>query len=71
MTTNVRWAGLFPDEFLARQQAQSVVYLPMGLGLCEPHGHIAVMGLDTIKADYICDEAARRFGGIEIGRAHV
>lgn len=62
MTNKVRWAELFPDEFLERQASQSVVYLPMGI--CEPHGHIAVLGLDTIKADYLCDEAARRFGGI-------
>lgn len=62
MTNKVRWAELFPDEFLERQRNQSVVYLPMGL--CEPHGHIAVLGLDTLKADYLCDEAARRFGGI-------
>ena len=39
-----------------------VVYLP--LGLCEPHGHVAPFGLDTIKAAYLVSEAARRFGGI-------
>jgi creatinine amidohydrolase len=32
--------------------------------LCEPHGHVAAYGLDTIKADWLCDEGARRFGGI-------
>jgi creatinine amidohydrolase len=58
----VRWAELLPHEFLARQAARSVVYLPMGL--CEPHGPITAFGLDTIKADYLCDEAARRFGGV-------
>lgn len=58
----VRWAELRPDDFRARLEACSVVYLPMGL--CEPHGHIAAFGLDTIKADFLCDEAARRFGGI-------
>jgi creatinine amidohydrolase len=62
MTTKVRWAELFPDELLERIKQTPIVYLPMGL--CEPHGHIAVMGLDTIKADYLCDEAANRFGGI-------
>lgn len=60
--TPVRWADLHLEEFLGRQIACPVVYLP--LGLCEPHGHIAPFGLDTIKADYLCDEAARRFGGI-------
>jgi creatinine amidohydrolase len=34
------------------------------LGLCEPHGYVAAFGLDTIKADWLCDEGARRFGGV-------
>lgn len=58
----VRWADLLPEEFLRRQREFPVVYLPMGM--CEPHGHIAAFGLDTHKADHLCDEAARRFGGI-------
>lgn len=58
----VRWEMLKPAEFLARQAERPVVYLPMGL--CEPHGHVAPFGLDTIKADWLCDRAARRFGGI-------
>jgi creatinine amidohydrolase len=58
----VRWEHLRPDDFLARLDACPLVYLP--IGLCEPHGHIAPFGLDTLKADYYCDEAARRFGGI-------
>jgi len=58
----VRWAELFPDEFLARLQHRPVTYLPMGM--VEPHGHAAVFGLDQIKADWLCEEAARRFGGI-------
>lgn len=58
----VRWAELLPDEFRARRVAAPLAWLP--LGLCEPHGHIAAYGLDTIKADWLCDEAARRFGGI-------
>ncbi len=58
----VRWAELKPDEFRARRDAFPVVYLP--LGLCEPHGHVAALGLDLIKAEYYCDTAARRFGGI-------
>ncbi len=62
MTVKTRWADLFPDEFLERQHQQSVVYLP--LGICEPHGYISTFGLDTYKADYLCDESARRFGGI-------
>ncbi len=62
MTIKTRWADLFPDEFLERQRQQSIVYLP--LGICEPHGHISTFGLDTYKADYLCDESAHRFGGI-------
>lgn len=58
----VRWAELRPDGFRTRFASCSVVYLP--LGLCEPHGHVAALGLDLIKADYFCEEAARRFGGI-------
>ena len=58
----VRWAELKPAEFEARLAARPLVYLPMGI--CEPHGHSAPFGLDLLKADYLCDAAARRFGGI-------
>jgi creatinine amidohydrolase len=58
----VRWEELKPEEFLRRLAHRPVAYLPMGM--CEPHGHAAAFGLDMIKADYLCDEAARRFGGI-------
>jgi len=58
----VRWEELLPAEFLQRIEKRSLVYLPMGI--CEPHGHIAPLGLDTLKAEYLCLEAARRFGGI-------
>lgn len=59
---NVRWAELLPDEFLERQEQCPIVYLPVGL--VEPHGHIAAFGLDTFKADFICEAAARKVGGI-------
>ncbi|MCB8877082.1 creatininase family protein [Acidisoma silvae] len=58
----VAWAELKPAEFIARRDAFPVVYLPMGL--CEPHGHVAPFGLDTIKAEYLATQAACRFGGI-------
>jgi creatinine amidohydrolase len=61
-TATVKWAELFRKEFLEKIEANPVVYLPMGL--CEPHGHIAVLGLDTLKAEWLCEEAARRWGGI-------
>jgi creatinine amidohydrolase len=53
---------LRPEEFEQRLANCPIVYLP--LGACEPHGHIAPFGLDTIKAVYLCEEAARRFGGV-------
>lgn len=59
---HVRWDRLKPAEFLERQQRCPVAWLPMGL--CEPHGHVAPFGLDTIKAEWLCREAASRFGGI-------
>jgi len=61
-TGHVRWAELLPDEFRARRARCPLAWLP--LGLCEPHGHVAAFGLDTIKADWLCDEGARRYGGI-------
>jgi creatinine amidohydrolase len=61
-TDHVCWEDLLPEEFEARLTKFPVVYLP--LGLCEPHGHIAPFGLDTHKARYLCEESARRFGGI-------
>jgi methylglyoxal reductase len=60
----VRWVELKPAEFLRRLAERPVAYLPMGM--CEPHGHGAAFGLDMIKADYICDQAAHRFGGIVV-----
>ena len=61
-STPVRWAELRPDDFRARRDACPIVYLP--IGLCEPHGHIAALGLDLLKAEYFCEQAAQRFGGI-------
>ncbi|AZG47542.1 creatininase family protein [Gordonia insulae] len=60
--TIVRWEELMPREFVARQAEQPLVYLPMGL--CEPHGHPAAFGLDTFKAVWLCEQAARRHGGV-------
>ena len=62
MTRTIRWEELLPHEFVARQEDLPLVYLP--LGLCEPHGHAAAFGLDTFKAVWLCEQAARRFGGI-------
>jgi creatinine amidohydrolase len=58
----VRWVELKPEEFLRRLAERPVAYLPMGM--VEPHGHAAAFGLDLVKAEYLCDEAAARFGGM-------
>lgn len=58
----VKWAELLPDEFAERLKRFPIAYLPMGL--CEPHGHISALGLDTIKAEFICEATAREVGGI-------
>ncbi len=62
MLKTVKWEFLFKKDFEERLNECPLVYLPMGL--CEPHGHGAVLGLDLIKAEYLCEEAARRWGGI-------
>ncbi len=62
MSKTVKWEFLFKKEFEERLNECPIVYLP--LGLCEPHGHGAVLGLDLIKAKYFCEESARRWGGI-------
>ncbi|RTE02063.1 creatininase family protein [Paenibacillus whitsoniae] len=59
---SVLWMELFPAEFKRRLADCPIVYLP--LGLCEPHGQFSAFGLDTIKAEWLCLEAARTVGGI-------
>lgn len=61
-TNKVLWEELFPDAFLARLRACPVVFVPFGL--CEPHGPIAALGLDLVKARALCERAAQRLGGI-------
>jgi len=58
----VLWSRLRPNDFKGRLADCPVALLP--IGLCEPHGHIAAFGLDTIKAEYYCEAAARKAGGI-------
>jgi creatinine amidohydrolase len=63
MSSNpVRWADLRPLEFAARLNDCPIVYLPVGL--CEPHGHVAALGLDMHVADALCEAGARAYGGI-------
>lgn len=61
-TTGVRWAEMLPLEFKRRREACPVVYLP--LGVCEPHGEGAALGLDLLKAEAWCVATAQRAGGI-------
>lgn len=58
----VQWIEIRPDDFRARRDCCPIVYLP--LGLCDPCLYGATVGLDLVKAQYYCEEAARRFGGI-------
>lgn len=58
----VLWSELFPVELKRKLAECPIVYLPMGL--CEPHGQISAFGLDTIKAEWLCEMAARRAGGV-------
>lgn len=58
----VLWSELLPYEFKRRISECPIVYLP--LGICEPHGQIAAFGLDTIKAEWLCEQAARKVGGV-------
>ncbi|MBD3922469.1 creatininase family protein [Paenibacillus sp. PR3] len=60
--SKVLWSELLPHEFRNRMKYNPTVYLP--LGLCEPHGQVSAFGLDTIKAEWLCEQAALRVGGI-------
>lgn len=59
---SVLWSELLPYQFKRRLAEAPIVYLP--LGICEPHGQISAFGLDTIKAEWLCQQAARHAGGI-------
>lgn len=61
-TEKTLWSELLPHEFKKRMTACPTVYLP--LGICEPHGQISAFGLDTMKAEWLCQEAAKKIGGI-------
>ncbi len=60
--TKVWWSELLPYEFRRRLDECPIVYLP--LGLCEPHGQVSAFGLDTIKAEWLCQRAAEAIGGV-------
>ena len=58
----VKWEEMFPDELLGAIRECPVCY--MAYGLAEPHGAYNALGLDWLKADALCREAARAHGGV-------
>ncbi len=53
---------LRPGEILARLDAKSIAYIP--LGTVEWHGRHNPLGVDLFKADELCKAVARKLGGI-------
>lgn len=53
---------LRPTQLTARRDAMPVAWLP--LGILEWHGRHNPYGLDGVKAQSVCDELARRIGGV-------
>lgn len=62
MNHEVRWERMFPDELERAFADCPVVYF--SYGLCEPHGPQNTLGCDSLRANFICCEAARQHGGI-------
>ncbi len=61
---SVRFEEMFPWE-VARAMAEApICYLP--LGVLEWHGEHAAVGLDGIKAQAVCEGAARLSGGVVV-----
>jgi len=58
----IRYEEMFPDEFKAASVHKPIAYLP--LGVMEFHGWHNVLGLDSLKAQRICELAAAKTGGI-------
>lgn len=58
----VRYEEMFPDEFKAALKRNPLAYLP--LGAMEFHGWHNVLGLDSLKAQRICELAAKQTDGI-------
>jgi creatinine amidohydrolase len=58
----VRWSELSPAAFQARRAARPLAWIPVGV--CEPNGQGVPLGWSLLKANALCDRAARRHGGI-------
>jgi creatinine amidohydrolase len=59
---NVRWEEMFPEELLEAIEECPVCWCPYGLA--EPHGLYNALGLDWLKAQALCERAARTHGGV-------
>ena len=62
--TKVRYAEMFPWEIVEAIARTPVCYLP--LGVLEWHGEHNAVGLDGIKAEAVCVEAAQLSGGLVV-----
>ena len=58
----VNWLELTPEEFIDRRAEYPVCYMPYGFGEC--HGVYNIMGTDWYPVSRICEDAARKGGGI-------
>lgn len=58
----VLYEEMFPSEFRKAIKKQPLAYLP--LGAMEWHDEYNVLGLDSLKANKICQLAAEKTGGI-------
>ncbi|MCE9590664.1 MAG: creatininase family protein [Planctomycetes bacterium] len=61
-TDKVRWEEMLPDQLLHAIQTRRVCY--MAYGLAEPHGPYNALGLDFIKAQGLCELAARAHSAV-------
>lgn len=59
---SLRYEEMLPHEIVKRREACPVVYLPLG-GL-EWHGEHLAVGNDALKAQKLCELAARKGGGV-------
>ena len=62
--TKVRFEEMFPWELARAMAAAPICYQP--LGVLEWHGEQNAVGLDGIKAQAVCEAAARRSGGVVV-----
>jgi creatinine amidohydrolase len=58
----LRFERALPGDVREAIRARPIAYVP--LGALEWHGEHAALGLDSIKATWICEQAAARTGGV-------